>query len=62
VFSTLLIITGIVLLGLKLGLRAQMGIRLRELGRLLDRVVNLVLVVIVVTYCVQLTFIWFARR
>jgi hypothetical protein len=62
VFSTLLIITGIVLLGLKLGLRAQMGIRLRELGRLLDRVVNLVLVVIVVTYCVQLTFIWVARR
>jgi hypothetical protein len=58
VLNTILIITGLVLLGLKFGLRA----RLRELGRALDRLVNIVLVAIVVIYCLQLTIMFLTRR
>jgi hypothetical protein len=50
VFNTILLITGLVLLGLKFGLRT----RLREIGRMLDRLVNVLLVLIIAGYVVQL--------
>jgi hypothetical protein len=53
VFSTILLLAALVLLGLKFGLRE----RLREIGRTLDRLVNLLLVLIVVAYGVQVIFI-----
>lgn len=55
--SKILLGVGLVLLGLKFGLRA----RLRELGRILDRLVNLLLVVIVVSYALQIG-IWLLTR
>ncbi len=57
--SKILLAVSLVLLALKFGLkdflRHLMGDRLRELGRTIDRIVNITLVVIVVSYVVQLT-------
>jgi hypothetical protein len=55
--SDALLIGALILLGLKFGLRA----RLREIGRVVDRLVNVLLLLIVVSYCVQLVF-WFFTR
>ena len=55
--SKVLLGISLLLLGLKFGLKA----RLRELGRLADRIVNLLLVVIIVSYCLQIG-IWFLTR
>ena len=55
--SKILLGVSLVLLALKFGLRT----RLRELGRVIDRFVNIALVVIVVTYVVQLAIMAFTR-
>ena len=55
--SKILLGISLVLLALKFGLRA----RLRELGRTLDRFVNIALVVIVVGYVVQLAILYFTK-
>ena len=55
--SKILLGISLVLLALKFGLRA----RLRELGRTIDRFVNIALVVIVVGYVVQLAFLYFTK-
>jgi hypothetical protein len=63
--TKILLVVSIVLLLLKFGLRDFLrhlfGDRLRELGRKLDRVVNITLVVIVVTYLVQLGIMMFSK-
>lgn len=56
--SKILLGVGLVLLALKFGLRA----RLRELGRALDRFVNIALVVIIVSTLVQLAILAFSKR
>jgi hypothetical protein len=53
VLSKILLGIGLVLLALKFGLRA----RLREIGRAVDRFVNVALVVILVSYLVQVTYL-----
>jgi hypothetical protein len=57
VLSKILLAIALVLLALKFGLRA----RLRELGRAIDRFVNVALVVIVVGYALQLAWMLFAK-
>ena len=63
--SKILLAVGVVLLLLKFGLRdllrQLLGDRLRELGRTIDRFVNIALVVIVVSYVVQLTYMAFKK-
>jgi hypothetical protein len=53
-----------VLLALKFGLHTRLGLiaRLRQLGRVVDRFVNIALVVIVVGYVVQLAYLYMTRR
>jgi hypothetical protein len=59
VLSDALLITGLVLIGLKFGLAT----RLREIGRVLDRLVNVLLVLILVAYAAQLAYLlFFAHR
>ena len=55
--SKILLAIALVLLALKFGLRA----RLRELGRAIDRFVNVALVVIVVGYVLQLAWMVFVK-
>ncbi|HVR20331.1 MAG TPA: hypothetical protein VMS65_11560 [Polyangiaceae bacterium] len=55
--SKILLAIALVLLALKFGLRA----RLRELGRAIDRFVNVALVVIVVGYVLQVAWMLFAK-
>jgi hypothetical protein len=66
VLSKILLGIGLVLLALKFGLRARLRElasleRLRAFGRKIDRVVNIVLVIIVVTYLVQLAIMVFTK-
>lgn len=56
--SDILLFGALILIGLKYGLVA----RLRELGRVLDRLVNVLLVVIAVMYGVQLAYVLIAGR
>ncbi|HEV8550055.1 MAG TPA: hypothetical protein VGQ57_13520 [Polyangiaceae bacterium] len=56
--NDILLFGALLLIGLKFGLRA----RLREIGKVLDRIVNLLLVVIVAGYVVQILFLWITRR
>jgi hypothetical protein len=58
VLSKILLGVGLVLLALKFGLRT----RLRELGRAIDRFVNVALVVIAVSYVVQIAILLFSER
>jgi hypothetical protein len=58
VLNDILLFGALLLIGLKFGLRA----RLREIGKVLDRIVNLLLVVIVAGYVVQILFLWITRR
>jgi hypothetical protein len=58
VLSDLLLLAGIILIAIKFGL----GARLREIARVLDRLVNVFLVLIVVAYALQVAFIFFFRR
>jgi hypothetical protein len=53
--SNILLAIGLVLIGLKFGLRE----RLRELGRTIDRIVNILLAVIIVTYLLQVVLMLF---
>jgi hypothetical protein len=54
--SNLLLTIGLVLIGLKFfGLRE----RLREIGKLVDRIVNVLLAIIIVMYLVQVIFMLF---
>jgi hypothetical protein len=57
VLSKILLGIALVLLALKFGLRS----RLRELGRAVDRFVNIALVVITVSYVVQLAYLALSR-
>ena len=63
--SKILLAVSLVLLALKFGLkdflRHLLGDRLRELGKKIDRIVNVVLVVIVVSYVVQLAIMAFTK-
>lgn len=56
--SDILLFGALILIGLKYGLVA----RLRELGRVLDRLVNVLLVVIAVMYGVQLAYVLIVGR
>jgi hypothetical protein len=69
VLSKLLFATGIVLMLLKFGLPKIASLRwfglrarLKDLGRAIDRFVNIALVVIVVGYVAQLAYIYFYKR
>lgn len=53
-----LLFAGLILIGLKFGL----GARLRELGRMLDGLVNILLVLIVTIYTLQLGYLFFFGR
>lgn len=55
--SKILLAAALVLLGLKLGFRT----RLRELFRRLDWAVNVLLVLIAVTYSAQVLYLYFKR-
>ncbi len=57
VLSKILLGISLVLLALKFGLRT----RLRELGRIIDRWVNIALVVIIVSYVAQLAYMALSR-
>jgi len=57
VLSKILLGISLVLLALKFGLRT----RLRELGRIIDRWVNIALVVIVLSYVAQLVYMAASR-
>jgi hypothetical protein len=66
VLSKILLGIGLVLLALKFGLRARLRElasmeRLRAVGKKIDRFVNIVLVIIVVTYLVQLAVMVFTK-
>jgi hypothetical protein len=65
VLSKILLVVSLVLLVLKFGLkdflRHLFGDRLRELGRKIDRAVNVTLVVILVSYVIQLAIMAFAK-
>jgi hypothetical protein len=65
VLSKILLAVSLVLLALKFGLkdllRHLLGDRLRELGKKIDRFVNVALVVIVVSYVVQLAIMAFTK-
>ena len=56
--SDILLFGALILIGLKFGLVA----RLRELGRVVDRLVNVALVVIIVAYAVQLAYVLIVGR
>lgn len=60
--SDILLILAIVLFVLKFGLTRGLMARLKELGRILDGLVNVLLVVIVVAYGAQLLFYFFKQR
>lgn len=57
--STFLLVVALILIGLKF---FNLKARLREMGRILDRIVNVLLVVIVVSYCVQVAILYFSRK
>ncbi len=56
--SDILLFSGLLLIGLKYGLVT----RLRELGRVIDRLVNVLLVLILVAYGAQLTYLLVVGR
>jgi hypothetical protein len=56
--STFLLVSAIILIGFKF---FNLKARLRELGRMLDRIINVLLVLIVVSYCVQLAILYFRQ-
>ena len=56
--SKILLGVSLVLLALKFGLRA----RLRELGRAVDRFVNIALIVIVVSTVIQVALLLYSKR
>jgi hypothetical protein len=58
VLSDILLFGALILLGLKYGLVS----RLREIGRVVDRLVNVLLVLIVVMYAVQLAYVLIVGR
>jgi hypothetical protein len=60
--SDLLLIAGLVLVVLKFGLSRDVLKRLRELGRVIDGLVNVLLVVIVIAYGLQLAYYFFKQR
>ena len=64
--SKILLGIGLVLLAVKFGLRARLRElasleRLRAFGRAVDRFVNVMLVIIVVTYLVQIAIMLFSK-
>ncbi len=57
--ADILLVTALILIGFKFGLRA----RLREIGRVLDRLVNLLLALILGAYALQLLWlVTFGRK
>jgi hypothetical protein len=67
VLSKILLAVGLVLLAVKFGLRARLRElasfeRLRAFGRAIDRFVNIMLVIIVVTYLVQIALMIFSKN
>jgi hypothetical protein len=58
VLSDILLFSGLLLIGLKYGLVT----RLREIGRVIDRLVNVLLVLILVAYGAQLAYLLVAGR
>ncbi|HTQ08339.1 MAG TPA: hypothetical protein VMI54_31005 [Polyangiaceae bacterium] len=57
--SDILLVTALILIGFKFGLRA----RLREIGRVVDRLVNLLLGLILGAYALQLLWLFtFGRK
>ena len=57
--ADILLVTALILIGFKFGLRA----RLREIGRVLDRLVNVLLALILGAYALQLLWlVTFGRK
>ncbi len=56
--NNILLVSALVLLFIKLGF----GARLREIGRVLDRLVNILLVLMIAGYVVQLVYLLFNPR
>jgi hypothetical protein len=53
--STFLLVTAIILIGFKF---FNLKARLREMGRMVDGIINVLLVLIVVSYCVQVAILY----
>jgi hypothetical protein len=53
--STFLLVSAIILIGFKF---FNLKARLREMGRMLDGIINVLLVLIVVSYCVQVAILY----
>jgi hypothetical protein len=58
VLNNILLVSALVLLLIKLGF----GARLREIGRILDRLVNILLFLMIAGYVVQLVYLFFNPR
>jgi hypothetical protein len=53
--STFLLVAAIILIGFKF---FNLKARLREIGRMVDGIINVLLVLIVVSYCVQVAILY----
>jgi hypothetical protein len=60
--SDILLVLGLLLFVVKFGLARGVLGRLKEIGRVVDGLVNVLLVVIVVAYGVQLAYFFFSHR
>ena len=60
--SDILLIGAVLLFVLKFGLARGLSARLKEIGRVIDGLVNVLLVVIVVAYGTQLAFYFFTHH
>jgi hypothetical protein len=58
VLNNILLVSALILLLIKFGF----GARLREIARILDRLVNLLLVLMLVGYAVQLVYLFFNAK
>jgi hypothetical protein len=58
VLNNILLVSALILLLIKLGF----GARLREIGRILDRLVNILLFLMIAGYVVQLVYLFFNPR
>ena len=57
--STFLLVAAIILIGFKF---FNLKARLREMGKIVDGIVNVLLVLIIVSYCVQVAILYFSRK
>jgi len=56
--STFLLVAAIILIGFKF---FNLKARLREIGKMVDGIINVLLVLIIVSYCVQVAILYFSQ-